>query len=285
MGAIEGQAFGMKLRITSNSLLFAYVAAFFIYLEGPLVVIVFASFNSGQIVRIPPDGLSLKWYAALLDLLRDAPGMKPGLVDTVFTSLWLGLASTVGAVIAGTLGAYALQRSKLPGTQILRQLFMLPLLFPQIVTGIGLVLWFSAIGGVPTWLRLLLGHLIITLPCVVITVTASLETLDRNLEDAAMNLGANRVATFFYITLPSIRGGVMAGAVFAWLTSFSNFTVTFFLFSGEMNPLPLWLYQYIQYYIDPGAAALATCILAITLCVLLIINRLQALGRVVAVSK
>ncbi|TIW08302.1 MAG: ABC transporter permease subunit, partial [Mesorhizobium sp.] len=136
--------------------------------------------------------------------------MKPGLVDTVFTSLWLGLASTVGAVIAGTLGAYALQRSKLPGTQILRQLFMLPLLFPQIVTGIGLVLWFSAIGGVPTWLRLLLGHLIITLPCVVITVTASLETLDRNLEDAAMNLGANRVATFFYITLPSIRGGVMA---------------------------------------------------------------------------
>lgn len=275
----------MKLRITSNSLLFAYVAAFFIYLEGPLVVIVFASFNSGQIVRIPPDGLSLKWYAALLDLLRDAPGMKPGLVDTVFTSLWLGLASTVGAVIAGTLGAYALQRSKLPGTQILRQLFMLPLLFPQIVTGIGLVLWFSAIGGVPTWLRLLLGHLIITLPCVVITVTASLETLDRNLEDAAMNLGANRVATFFYITLPSIRGGVMAGAVFAWLTSFSNFTVTFFLFSGEMNPLPLWLYQYIQYYIDPGAAALATCILAITLCVLLIINRLQALGRVVAVSK
>ncbi|RUV51985.1 ABC transporter permease [Mesorhizobium sp. M5C.F.Ca.IN.020.14.1.1] len=211
--------------------------------------------------------------------------MKPGLVDTVFTSLWLGLASTVGAVIAGTLGAYALQRSKLPGTQILRQLFMLPLLFPQIVTGIGLVLWFSAIGGVPTWLRLLLGHLIITLPCVVITVTASLETLDRNLEDAAMNLGANRVATFFYITLPSIRGGVMAGAVFAWLTSFSNFTVTFFLFSGEMNPLPLWLYQYIQYYIDPGAAALATCILAITLCVLLIINRLQALGRVVAVSK
>ncbi|RWE12679.1 MAG: ABC transporter permease [Mesorhizobium sp.] len=275
----------MKLRITSNSLLFAYVAAFFIYLEGPLVVIVFASFNSGQIVRIPPDGLSLKWYAALLDLLRDAPGMKPGLVDTVFTSLWLGLASTVGAVIAGTLGAYALQRSKLPGTQILRQLFMLPLLFPQIVTGIGLVLWFSAIGGVPTWLRLLLGHLIITLPCVVITVTASLETLDRNLEDAAMNLGANRVATFFYITLPSIRGGVMAGAVFAWLTSFSNFTVTFFLFSGEMNPLPLWLYQYIQYYIDPGAAALATCILANTLCVLLIINRLQALGRVVAVSK
>lgn len=275
----------MKFRITRKGLLAAYVTAFFVYLEGPLAVIVFASFNHGQIVRIPPDGVSLKWYGALLDLVRSAPGMKPGLVDAIFTSLWLGVASTVGAVIAGTLGAYALQRAKIPGKEVLRQLFLLPLLFPQIVTGIGLVLWFSAVGGVPTWLRLLLGHLIITLPCVVITVSASLDTLDRSLEDAAMNLGANRFATFFYITLPSIRSGVLAGAIFAWLTSFSNFTVTFFLFSGEMNPLPPWLYQYIQYYIDPGAAALATCVLIITLSVLLLINRLQALGRVVSVSK
>ena len=285
MGAFKGKARRMKFRVTGNGLLVTYVTAFFIYLESPLAVIVFASFNSGQIVRFPPAGFSLKWYGALLDLLRNAPGMKPGLVDAVFTSLWLGVASTIGAVIAGTLGAYALQRAKVPGTQILRQLFLLPLLFPQIVTGIGLVLWFSALGGVPTWLRLVLGHLIITLPCVVITVTASLETLDRSLEDAAMNLGANRVATFFHITLPSIRSGVLAGAIFAWLTSFSNFTVTFFLFSGEMNPLPPWLYQDIQYYIDPSVAALSTCVLLITLSVLLMINRLQALGRVVSVSK
>jgi putative spermidine/putrescine transport system permease protein len=275
----------MKVRVTRKGLFWTYITLFFIYIEGPLAVIVFSSFNSGQIVRFPPEGFSLKWYGALTELLGNAPNMKPDLVDAVFTSLWLGVASTIGSVIAGTLGAYALQRSKMPGTQILRQMFLLPLLFPQIVTGIGLVLWFSAIGGVPTWMRLLLGHLIITLPCVVITVTASLETLDRSLEDAAMNLGANRIKTFFYITLPSIKSGVLAGAIFAWLTSFSNFTVTYFLFSGEMNPFPLWFYQYIEYYIDPGAAALATCALLITLSVLLMINRLQALGRVVAVSK
>jgi putative spermidine/putrescine transport system permease protein len=206
-------------------------------------------------------------------------------MDAITTSLWLGLASTLGAVIAGTLGAFALHRLRLPGTQFLHQLFLLPLLFPQIVTGIGLVLWFSAIGGVPTWLRLLLGHLLITLPCVTITVTASLETLDIKLEEAAMNLGASPVATFLYITLPSIRGGVLAGAIFAWLTSFSNFTVTFFLFSGELRPLPPWLYQDIQYFIDPSIAALSTCVLLITLSVLLMINRLQALGRVVSLSK
>jgi putative spermidine/putrescine transport system permease protein len=268
-----------------GAILFAYVVLFFCYLESPLALILLASFNDGLTVRFPPTGFSLQWYSALGDLVRDAPGVKPGLVDAVVTSLWLGLASTVGAVVAGTLAAFALHRFRFPGRQLLHQLFLLPLLFPQIVTGIGLVLWFSAVGGVPSWLRLLLGHLIITLPYVVVTVAASLETLDIRLEEAAMNLGAGRLATFFVITLPGIRSGVLAGAVFAWLTSFSNFTVTFFLFSGEVQPLPPWLYQVMQYFIDPSIAALSTCVLLITLSVLLIVNRLLALGRVVGLSR
>jgi putative spermidine/putrescine transport system permease protein len=268
-----------------NGLLFAYLVLFFIYLEGPLVVIVVGSFSSGPTVRFPPDGFSLRWYNDLWSILNDAPGMKPGLVHAILTSLWLGLASTVGAVITGTLGAFALHRYRFPGTQALRQLFLLPLLFPQIVTGIGLVLWFSKLGGVPIWLRLLLGHLIITLPCVVVTVTASLEILDLRLEEAAMNLGANRLATFFFVTLPAISSGVIAGAIFAWLTSFSNFTVSFFLFSGETLPLPPWLYQDMQYFIDPSIAALSTCVLLTTFLILLMVNRLLAVGRIMGLSK
>ena len=275
----------MRAGRIGGALLFAYVALFFLYLESPLALILLASFNDGLTVRFPPTGFSLQWYRALWNLVQDAPGVKPGLVDAVVTSIWLGFASTVGAVVAGTLAAFALHRFRFPGWTFLRQLFLLPLLFPQIVTGIGLVLWFSAIGGVPTWLRLLLGHLIITLPYVVVTVAASLETLDIRLEEAAMNLGAGRLATFFLITLPGIRGGIVAGAIFAWLTSFSNFTVTFFLFSGEVQPLPPWLYQVMQYFIDPSIAALSTCVLLITLFVLLIVNRLLALGRVVGLSR
>ena len=100
-----------------------------------------------------------------------------------------------------------------------------------------------------------------------------------------MNLGAGRVATFLLITLPGIASGVAAGAIFAWLTSFSNFTVTFFLFSGEVQPLPPWLYQVMQYFIDPSIAALSACVLLITFSVLLIVNRLLALGRVVGLSR
>lgn len=275
----------MRVNGIGSVLLVAYVVVFFCYLESPLAFILLASFNNGLTVHFPPTGFSFQWYSALWNLVREVPGVKPGLVDSVVTSIWLGLASTAGAVVAGTLGAFALHRFRFPGRQLLRQLFLLPLLFPQIVTGIGLVLWFSWIGGVPTWLRLLLGHLILTLPYVVVTVAASLETLDVRLEEAAMNLGAGRVATFFLITLPGIRAGVLAGAIFAWLTSFSNFTVTFFLFSGEVQPLPPWLYQIMQYFIDPSIAALSTCILLITLTVLLMINRLLALGRLVGLSR
>jgi putative spermidine/putrescine transport system permease protein len=266
-------------------LMAAYLAAFFVYLESPLVVVVLASFNDGPSVTFPPDSLSLHWYAVLWDLVREAPDVKPGLVESIWTSIWLGIVSTLGATIAGVLAAFGLQRYRFPGRNLMQQCFLLPLLFPQVVTGVGLVLWFSQIGGVPTWLRLVVGHLILTMPYVVVTTTASLETLDIRLEEAAMNLGAGRLATFFRITLPGIRSGVVSGAVFAWLVSFSNFTVTFFLFSGEVKPLPPWLYEIIQYFIDPSIAALSTFVLLITFAVLLTVNRMFALGRLMGLRQ
>jgi putative spermidine/putrescine transport system permease protein len=266
-------------------LLSAYLVLFFLYLESPLAVIALTSFNDGLTVAFPPTGFSTQWYGVLWQELNDAAGMKPGLLDAIGTSLWLGLAATAGAVVSGVLAAFALQRFRFPGRELVRQCFLLPLLFPQVVTGIGLVVWFSRLGGVPTWVRLLLGHLILTLPYVVVTVTASLETLDERLEEAAMNLGAGRLATFIHITLPGIRGGIVSGAIFAWLISFSNFTVTFFLYSGELTPLPPWLYEFIQYFVDPSIAALSTLLVLLTLTVLLVVDRIFALGRLVGLRQ
>ena len=266
-------------------LLSGYLLLFFLYLESPLVIIGLTSFNNGLTVAFPPSGFSTQWYGVLWQELNDAPGMKPGLLDAIWASLWLGLAAMAGAVIAGVLAAYGLQRFRFPGRELLRQCFLLPLLFPQVVTGIGLVIWFSRVGGVPTWMRLILGHLILTLPYVIVTVTASLETLDQRLEEAAMNLGAGRVATFVYVTLPGIRGGIVSGAIFAWLISFSNFTVTFFLCSGELTPLPAWLYEFIQYFVDPSIAALSTLLVILTVIVLLIVDRMFALGRLVGLRR
>jgi putative spermidine/putrescine transport system permease protein len=268
-----------------NLALGTYLLMFFLFLEAPIIIILLASFNAGPTVRFPPVGFSLQWYHELLRIAEDAAGTKPGLVSAVWVSIELGLASMVGAVVAGVLAAYGIERFRFPGRIFLRQAVLLPLLFPQIVTGIGLLLWFSQIGSVPTWVRLVVGHLIITLPYVVVTVSASLQTIDPRLEEAAMNLGANRIATFWFVTIPGIQSGIVSGAIFAWLISFSNFTVTFFLYSGEVTPLPAWLFEYLQYFLDPSIAALSALLLASTFLVLAIANRLFALGRLAGLRK
>jgi putative spermidine/putrescine transport system permease protein len=268
-----------------NPLLAGYLALFFIFLESPIIIIFLASFNDGPTVRFPPTGFSLQWYRELLHIALDGSGTKPGLVKALWISVWLGVVSMCGAVLAGVLAAYGIERFRFRGRTVLRQALLLPLLFPQIVTGIGLLLWFSQIGSVPAWARLVVGHLILTLPYVVVTVSASLQTLDLRLEEAAMNLGAGRFATFWYITVPSIRSGIVSGAIFAWLISFSNFTVTFFLYSGEVTPLPAWLFEYLQYFLDPSIAALSALLIVSTFVVLTIANRLFALGRLVGLRK
>jgi putative spermidine/putrescine transport system permease protein len=261
--------------------LWVYLLLFFIYLEAPLIIIVLASFNNELTVRFPPTGFSLEWYRALWATAIEEPGTKTELVPSILTSLWLATGAMAGSVVAGVLAALGLHRFRFPGRELVRQLLLLPLLFPQVVIGIGLLVWFSQIGGVPSWLRLLVGHLILTLPYVVTTTTVSLDVLDRRLEEAAVNLGAKPFNAFRYITLPLIAPGVISGAVFAWLVSFSNFTVSFFLYSGEQRPLPPWLFEFMQHFVDPSLAALSTFLVGITLLVLLMINRLVALGRLV----
>jgi putative spermidine/putrescine transport system permease protein len=256
-----------------------------VYLESPLIVLLVTSLTSSQTIVFPPAELSFRWYGRVWDYLRDVSGVKPGLADSIRTSVWLGLLATCGSVVAGTLAAFALQRYRFRGRGVVRQIFLLPILFPQIVTGVGLVLAFSAIGGVPAWLRLLAGHMILTLPYVVVTVSASLETLDERIEEAAMNLGAGPVRTFWHITLPAIRRGIVSGALFSWLISFVNFTLTFFLFSGEWRPLPMWIFEVIQYFIDPSIAALSVVLSLVTLALMLVLSRLFAVGRLVGLRR
>ena len=257
----------------------AYMGLFLAFLQAPLIILIVTSVNGGSVVTFPPTSFSLKWYPSLWAYLEEAPGVKPGLGSSIVTSLWLAFTAMVGATIAGVGAALVVERRQFPGKALLRQLFLMPVIFPQLVTGVGLLVWFSAIGGVPISIRLLIGHLILTLPYVVLTVSASLQMFDERIDEAAMSLGATRIQTFWYVTLPNIRSGIISGAIFAWLVSMSNFTISYFLFSGEKRPLPIWLFNLIQYYIDPSIAALSAVIVTLTLIVLVIINRLSALGR------
>ena len=114
-----------------SPLLGGYLVLFFLFLETPIIIIVLASFNDGPTVRFPPIGFSLQWYRELLHIVQDGSGTKPGLLKALWTSAGLGVVSMVGAIFAGVLAAYGIERYRFRGRALLRQALLLPLLFPQ----------------------------------------------------------------------------------------------------------------------------------------------------------
>ena len=132
------------------------------------------------------------------------------------------------------------------------------------------------------FVHLVIGHVVITLPYVVRTVTASLQMLDPQMEDAARTLGANGLWTFYRVTLPLIRPGLVAGAVFAFVTSFDNFTVSMWLKDAEHVPMPLAIFSFITRFLDPTLAALSALLILMSVGIILTVER--ALGLQKAMS-
>src|SRR5918912_168354 len=230
----------------------------FAFLLAPIVIVILTSFTATTTITFPPTEFSLQWYGRFYEHLVDAPGVKPELLRSLLMSVRIGLIVALLATVAGVLAAYAFRKYDFPGRPLFRQLFLMPLMFPQIVTGIALLVWFSNFRFVGPVERLVMGHVILTLPYVIVTVGASLELYEEALEEAAIGLGASHLQTFWRITLPLVRPGIVAGAIFAFIISFNAFTVTFFLYSGEARPLPMWIYEYLNYFLDPTLAVIST---------------------------
>ena len=170
------------------------------------------------------------------------------------------------------------------GKDVFQNLFLLPLTFPSFVLGVGLLLTFSEFRVFDRFTRLVIGHVVGALPYVVLCVTASLKVYEEDVEEAARTLGASPLRTFLNITLPLIRSGIFAGAVFAFVTSFTNFTVSFFLSIGSTKPLPIWFYDVIVSGHDPLLAALSVCLVAMTVVIVIVLERLIGIRRIVGPS-
>lgn len=252
----------------------------FAFLFAPVVIIFLTSFTSSRAVEFPPQGLSLIWYGKLLDALRDAPGLHPGLARSIWFSIKLGLVTAVIATITGVLAAFALHKFVFRGKEVFRNLFMLPLIFPSLVIGVGLLLTFSEYRLFDRFTRLLIGHVVVTLPFVILSTGASLRVYEEDVEEAARSLGANALQTFWHITLPLIRPGILAGAIFAFITSFTNFTVSFFLSVNAAKPVPIWIYELILNGNDPILAALSVFLIGMSIGVLVVLERLIGIRRI-----
>src|SRR5213593_1356052 len=188
-------------------------------------------------------------------------------------ALWTALASTV----IGTAAALPLVRGRFPGRDLLNAFVTSPLLLPQILTGVALLQFYTLFKMQATYGALLIGHVVVTTPYVIRTVTATLTHFDLALEEAAQSLGAHPVRAFFEITLGVIKPGVVAGAIFAFAISFDNFTLSLFLTSSKLTPLPIELFAYLKYSFDPTAAAVSAVAIGVALVVVLGIARVLGL--------
>lgn len=240
-----------------------YVIVVSAFLLAPIVIAVILSFSSVEQLAFPPPGFSLRWYLAAWENDKFMTGFAVSALIATISSLLAG--------VAGTLAAVALNNYRFAGRAAMRALIVIPLVVPTIVIGLGLLQGFARLEVGPGVLAASLGHAVIGLPYVTYLVLAAMSNYDVRLEDASVTLGASRLTTFFRVTLPLIRPGIIAGIAFAFLMSFDQVSISLFLTRGD--PLPLRLMQHIQYNADPSVAAVSTVLVIASLVVMVIAGR------------
>ena len=270
---------GVDKRVLGRWLLRGVATLTLCYILTPLFFVTWLSFYRQEIPSFPPEGYSLQWYAAILKNDR--------FVDGLLLSVELGLIATTIGVLVGVPAALCLARYRFRGREILNNLLLLPLMVPGVVLGTALYVFHvetELATGLPiigSLAGLVSAHILVVIPWSVRLVTASLAGFDRTIEEAAQNLGANRWTTFRRITLPSILPGVVAAAMFGFVTSFGNLEMSLFLVGPGRTTLPIAILQYLEWKIDPTIAAVSVVQIALIGGAMLVTDRFVKISRVV----
>ncbi|WP_117196288.1 ABC transporter permease [Rhizobium terrae] len=245
-----------RLSLGSSWLLFPVSWAILLFLIFPTVVVVVLSFSPSIFLDFPPKSLSLKWFYELAD--------DPSWLNSGLFSLKIAFLTTIVSLIAGTAAAIAVVRSNLPGKQLFMACVLIPLIVPHIVVAIAVYLQFAQLGLVGNTLGFVLVHAALTVPYVILMVSAALQRLPVTYEMAALNLGATRQQCFRKITLPLITPAVLGSGVLVFVTSFDESVVSYFLSGVTQKTITRRLFEEIDYNISPIIAAASTAFIIIT---------------------
>ncbi|MDF2096248.1 ABC transporter permease [Aquibaculum arenosum] len=240
----------------SWSLIRFYTLLVYLFMFTPIAIVVVLSFNDAQFGGFPIQGFSLRWFEALAN--------NEPVVRAFRTSLLMGIAAAVIATTLGILASLALMRYNVPGTNFLNTLLIAPVLVPETVLAVGLLLFMRWLDQPRSLVLLLAGHVLIALPFVVLVVQARLVGIRKVYEDAARSLGANPVQTFFQITFPLLMPAVFAGLLFAFTISFDNITGTLFWRPPGVETVPTQIFGMLRHSISPEINALGTVMIVIT---------------------
>ena len=242
-----------------------------LFIIMPLPVVILSSFSQSSMITFPPMGYSVKWYSGLLERME--------YIESFLLSLRIALLCVVISLTCGTLASLALVRYNFRGKEIMKSLFLSPLMLPAVIVGISILRFLVSIGWVATFKGILLAHLVLTTAYVVRTISASLVGFDITLEEAARDLGANAFYTFRHVTLPIIKPGLIVAGIFAFIVSFDETTVSMFITGGRTITLSVRIFSQLEYGLDPTVTAISS------LLILMAVGALFVIGKVFGLEK
>jgi len=254
-----------------------FVALIMAFLVAPLGVIMWASFFADKILAFPPSGYTVAYYARAWQLADFSQGFM--------TSIQVAVCATVGSLLVGIPAALAIERLSVPARAAVREVLLAPMYVPAIVAGAAVYLYYiqfeikTEFQLTATFLGLLIAHTLVGIPWTMRLVSASLVSNGGVAEEAAQSLGANALQTFFLVTLPVIRSGIIAAALFSFIASFTELELSLFLVGPGKTTLPIAIINYLEWNLDSTIAAVATVQIVIIGAALLVSDRFVNLGR------
>lgn len=258
----------MKVSLTAFSVLF------FLFLYTPLIVIVVYSFNANPVNMLVWDGFTLDWYKGLfgigernLDPNQRAIYLEstPQLIASLKNSLIVASVTTVFSTLVGTATAMAVTRYRFRGRAFYAGGMMLPMMMPDIVLGIGLLIFFSTVGMPLSLLTIIIGQCTFLTSYVFIVVQARLAGLDPALEEASADLGGDEWTTFRKVTLPQLAPGLLGGAMLAFIISMDDLVITYFISGTGSQTLPTFIFSMVRRGVKPEINAIATLIILMSI--------------------
>lgn len=242
-----------------------------VLLIAPTAVVVIVSFTDSYSLKFPPQAYSTRWYVELWDASQ--------LHFAAMNSVKVGLMTTVLSVLLGVTASLGISNSRSALARMFDALFMSPLVLPALAFGFGALMTFSAVGWSVSLTTLVIGHAAVCVPYVIRTTLAALAQMDSALLESSASLGASRMYSFWHITFPLIRPGILAGAFIAFMSSFDNVPVSLFLRDARTDMLPIRMWQDLEGRLDVTIAALSGVIILVTLIMMILMERVVGLSR------
>lgn len=238
----------------------------YVFLLGPMVVMVGASFTESAFLQFPPQGFTLSWYQKALSLTSFQTGFR--------VSFGVSLLGTLLAMLLGVPAAYAMNRCQYPGKSALNSVFISPTIIPAIVLGFALLKSFVPRVGGSIYTGLLIGYTLIAIPYVIRTTSSSLSNFDFSIEEAAVSLGCNRLKAFFLTVVPNIRSGLMSAFILAFINAFNDVSIGVFVTGPGVLTLPMAMLGYAESKMDPTIAAMAVMLMLMTMLIMFVAEKL-----------